>query len=70
MVNGELWHNRLDHSHVEIVKRVLCAINVDCQAHLLLEFCYVRQMEKSRRLPLKHMNNKFVNAFDTVHVDI
>lgn len=51
-MNGKLWHYRLDHLDIEVVKNILSRSNLATQSTSLSKVCKVCEMGKSHRLSM------------------
>nr|XP_016446556.1 PREDICTED: uncharacterized protein LOC107771645 [Nicotiana tabacum] len=61
-----LWHKRLGHAPLRVLKRIQSLPNVQLKDH----FCTVCHVAKQTRVPFPSSNACSINAFDLIHVDV
>ncbi|XP_019173550.1 PREDICTED: uncharacterized protein LOC109169130 [Ipomoea nil] len=65
-----IWHNRLGHPHVQVLKRVLSQCPVSSGQFSSSGMCLTCQLDKSSRFPLDRVLHSANNVLDIVYMDI
>lgn len=66
--NTHLWHARLGHSSLQVLKRIpFLSSVIECNQ---FNKCTICPMAKQTQLPFPSSNSHAINAFDLIHIDV
>ncbi|KAL3642739.1 hypothetical protein CASFOL_013554 [Castilleja foliolosa] len=69
-ISLDVWHSRLGHAPLDIVKKALISCNLDFSDNKMTVLCPSCMKSKSHKLPFADSKSSYQNAFDLIHSDV